>query len=121
MVFLKYTQNRDDDQSHFEIGGKHSLDIAVDVGDILGSKKTAVFNAYKEWKEGERFVADNDGPQRPGEFCHPTSGTYERRFLLNEEDLKIKFKKRMRLNLRQLTKKLAWEYLNTKLLKEVDE
>ena len=27
----------------------------------------------------------------------------------------------MRLNLRQLTKKLAWEYLNTKLLKEVDE
>ena len=27
----------------------------------------------------------------------------------------------MRLNLRQITKKLAWEYLNTKLLKEVDK
>ena len=27
----------------------------------------------------------------------------------------------MRLNLRQLTKKLAWKYLNTKLLKEVDK
>ena len=27
----------------------------------------------------------------------------------------------MRLNLRQLTKKLSWGYLNTKLLKEVNE
>ena len=27
----------------------------------------------------------------------------------------------MRLNLRQLSKKLVWGYLNTKLLKEVDE
>ena len=48
-------------------------------------------------------------------------GLTKRCFLLNEEDLKIKFKKWMRLNLRMLTKKLAWEYLNTKLLKEVDE
>ena len=121
MVFLKYMRNRDYDQSHFKLGGKHALDIAVDVGDLLGSNKTAVYNAYKEWKEVERFVADNDGPQRPGAFRHPTLGTYGRRFLLNEEDLKIKFKKCMRLNLRQITKNLAWEYLNTKLLKEVDE
>ena len=48
-------------------------------------------------------------------------GLTKRRFLFNEEDLKIKFKKWMRLNLRQLTKKLAWGYLNTRLLKEVDE
>ena len=121
MVFLKYMRNRDDNQSHFKLGGKHALDKAVDVGDLLGFNKTAVYNEYKEGKEGERFVADDDGPQRPGEFRHPTLGTYERRFLLNEEDLKIKFKKWMRLNLRQLTKKLAWEYLKTKLLKEVDE
>ena len=45
MVFLKYTQNRDDDQYHFKLGGKHALDIAADVGDLLGSKKTAVYNA----------------------------------------------------------------------------
>ena len=50
MVFLKYMRNRDDDQSHLELGGKHDLDIAVDVGDLLGSNKTAVCNAYKEWK-----------------------------------------------------------------------
>ena len=75
-------RNRDDDQSHFKLGWKHALDTAVNVGDLLGSNKTAVYNAYKEWKEGERFVADDDGPQRPGAFCHPTSGTYEETFLI---------------------------------------
>ena len=50
MVFLKYTRNQYDDQYHFELGGKHTLDLAVDVGDILGSNKTAVYNAYKELK-----------------------------------------------------------------------
>ena len=50
MVFLKYTRNQDDDQYHFELGWKHTLDLAVDVGDILGSNKTAVYNAYKELK-----------------------------------------------------------------------
>ena len=64
---------------------------------------------------------DDEGPSRPGAFCHRTQGSYERRFLLHEEDLKMKFKKWMRINLRQLTVKLAWKYLNTKLLKEVDE
>ena len=99
VLFLKYMRNRDDDQSYFELGGKHVLNIAVNVGGLLGSNKTAVYNAYKEWKECESFVADDYGPQRPGAFFHPTSGTYERKFLMNEEDLKIKFKKWMRLNL----------------------
>ena len=40
-------------------------------------------------------------------------GSYERRFLLHEEDLKNKFKKWMRKNLRKLTVDFAWEYLNT--------
>ena len=64
---------------------------------------------------------DDDGPPRPGAFHHRTMGTYERRFLLNHEDLKIKFKKWMRKNLRKLLVVLAWNYLNEKLLKEVDE
>ena len=77
MVFLKYMQNQDDDQSHFKLGGKYDLDISVDVGDILGSNKTTFYNAYKEWKKGERFVSENDGPQQPGVFCLPLSRTYE--------------------------------------------
>ena len=48
-------------------------------------------------------------------------GSYERRFLLHEEDLKNKFKRWMRKNLRKLTVDLAWEYLNTKLLKNIKE
>ena len=47
-------------------------------------------------------------------------GTYERRFLLNNEDLKMEFKKWTRKNLRKLSVVLAWNYLNEKLLKEVD-
>ena len=62
MVFLKYMRNRYGDQSHFKLGGKNALDIAVDVGDLLGSNKNAVYIAYKEWKEGEMFVADEDSP-----------------------------------------------------------
>ena len=38
-------------------------------------------------------------------------GTYERRVLLNNEDLKMKFKKWMRKNLRTLSVVLAWNYL----------
>ena len=47
MVFLKYTWNRDYDKYQFKLGGKHALNIAVDVADILGSNKTAVYNVYK--------------------------------------------------------------------------
>ena len=121
MVFLKYMQSRDADWSHFELGGKHASDIAAEVGELLGTNKTTVYNAYREWKEGEMLEADNDGPPRPGEFYHQTQGTYERRFLINHEDLKMKFKKWMRNNLRKLSVVLVWEHLNTKLLKEVDE
>ena len=86
--------------------------MAVNVGDLLGANKKAVYKAYKEWKEGERVESDNDGTPRPGAFRHRTMGTYERHFLLNHEDLKIKFKKWMRKNLRNLSVVLAWEFLN---------
>ena len=64
---------------------------------------------------------DDDGPPQPGAFRHRMMGTYERRFLLNHEDLKMKFKKWMRKNLRKLSVVLAWNYLNERLLKKVDE
>ena len=121
MVFLKYTMDRDSDKSHFDEGGTSALDFATAVGDLLHTNKTAVYNAYQEWKQGERVVESDDGPRRIGAFRNPAQGSYERRFLLDQEDLKMKFKKWMRTNLRKLSFSLAWEYLNSKLLKEVDD
>ena len=121
MVFLKYMMNRDEDASHFILGGRHALDIATEVGDLYGENKTAVYNAYKEWKEGEVVTTSSNNVQRPGAFWHSTQGTRERHFLLDEEHLKITFKKWMRENLRKLSVTLAWEYLNSTLLKQVDE
>ena len=100
MVFLKLMHTRDVDKQNLEVGGKHAYKIAAKVRELLGTNKTAVYNAYKEWKEGERLEGDDDGPPRPGEFYHRTQGYYERRVLLHEEDLKMKFKKWMRTNLR---------------------
>ena len=54
MLFLKYMQIRDDDRSHFEVGGKHASNMAAKVGDLLGTNKNAVYKAYKEWNKGER-------------------------------------------------------------------
>ena len=56
-----------------------------------------------------------------GWFLVDRRGSYARRFLMDEEDFKIKFKKWMRSNLRKLTVDLAVEYLNTKLLKKISE
>ena len=44
-----------------------------------------------------------------------------RRLLMDEVDLRIKFKKWMRKNLRKLSIDLVWEYLNSKLLKIIQE
>ena len=120
MIFLKYIRDRDADPSNFKAGGKHAADIAAEVGELLGTSKSIVYSTYQEWKRGE-IREDDDGPTRPGAFRNPTIGTYERRFLLNEQDLKMKFKKWMRKNLRKLSVDLVWEYLNTTLLKAIDE
>ena len=70
--------------------------MAAKVGDLLGTNKNAVYKVYKEWKEGKSVEGDNDIPPQPGVFHHQMMGTYNRRFLLNDEDLKMKFKKWMR-------------------------
>ena len=121
MVFLKRMLNRDADQSHFYKAGQYASDLAAEVGELFGSSKSTVYRAYKDWKEGEMFEANDYGPRRPGSFRNPTTGIHERSFLLNHEDLKMTFKKWMRKNLRKLSVVLAWNYLNEKLLKEVDE
>ena len=83
MIFLKYMRDRDNDVSHFEVGAKHAIAIAAEVGDLLGVSKNSLYRAYSEWKAGE-VSSDDDGHTRPGAFCAPKRGTYEKRFLLNE-------------------------------------
>ena len=120
MLFLKFMYQRDAILSHFETGSPHALDIATDVAELVGSSYATVYRAYLEWRQGERTLED-DRVLCPGDFFAPLRGAYERRFLLHEEDLKTKFKKWTRKNLRKLSVELAWKYLNETLPKEIDE
>lgn len=120
MLFLKFMHRRDAVPDHFETGGIHAADVAAEVAELVGSSFATVYRAYREWRAGERTVED-DGVLRPGAFFRSVRGTHERRFLLNQEDLKTKFKKWMRKNLRKLSVEMAWKYLNETLLKQIDE
>ena len=68
MVFLKLMHTQDVDKHNLEVGKKHASKIAAKVGELLGTNKTAAYNVYKEWKEGERLEGDNYGPPRLGDF-----------------------------------------------------
>ena len=102
-------------------------DLAEKAGKLVGVSSSFVYRAYKEWREGQEehaIRAKEKGKtldSNKGYFLQHRRGSYERRFLLHEEDLKIKFKKWMRENLSKLTVDLVWEYLNTKLLKNINE
>ena len=120
MAFLKLMHDRDTNETHCNAGGDHASFIAAEVAGLFASSVRTVCRAYNEWRAGER-EKDKDGPSRPGSFCSPTRGKHERDFLLKEEDLKSKFKKWMRTNLRKLSVDLVWGYLNTTLLKKVDD
>ena len=88
MVFLKYMLMQDVNQSHFDRqGGKRASDLAIKVGELLGTNKNAVYNAFKEWKEGAILQGDNNREPRLGAFINPKVRTYKQRFLLNKEEL----------------------------------
>ena len=62
------------------------------------------------------------GPRTPGFngsgcFRMPCPGKHERDFILSQEDLKRKFQRFMRKNVRKLSVTMAQTYINTKLLK----
>ena len=82
MAFLKYMMDWDADKSHFDDGGTYAINFATVVGGFLDTNKTAIYNAYREWKEWERVDESDDGPRRPGAFRHPTTGNHTRGFLL---------------------------------------
>ena len=50
MVFLKLMYTWDVHKHNLEVGGKHASKIAAKVGELLGTNKTAVYNAYKDWE-----------------------------------------------------------------------
>jgi len=128
MLFLTAMHKRDEDKTHFECGGKHSAIIAQEVANTLRVTKKCVFKSYQEWRQGEAIrwgdaIEANSGtvPLGFGSFEQHKKGSYERSFLMDEEDLKIDFECWMQKNLRKLSVDLARDYLNTKLLCTVDE
>ena len=66
--YLKRMHERDVDTSHFVSGGKHAMDLALEVGNMLGMSKLFVYNSYREWKNG------GDGLLRIGSFQQPRHG-----------------------------------------------
>ena len=86
-----------------------------------------VYRCYKEWRDGQEVLAIEASEKGlelksgRGYFLVDRRGSYERRFLLHEEDLKVQFRRWMRKHLRNLTVELAWKYLNNKLLKKVNK
>ena len=48
MIFLKYMRDQYKDVSHFEVGAKHAIAIAAEVGDLLGASKNSVYMAYSK-------------------------------------------------------------------------
>ena len=129
-TFLVFMHKRDQDLSHFETGGKLAIELAEEAGEISCVSASFVYRDYKEWRQGQlqrdkQLTEDGQNSETfeegLGWFLVDRRGSYARRFLMDEEDLKIKFKKWMRSNLRKLSVDLAWEYLNTKLLKKISE
>ena len=112
---------RDDSTSTHVPAQAFAKDLAEKAGKLVGVSASFVYRAYKEWRDGQEELAIGEKEKggnfdsNRGYFLQDRRGSYERRFLLHEEDLKIKFKKWMRENLRKLIVNLAWEYLNTKL------
>ena len=84
MIFLKYMRERDNDVSHFEVGAKHAIAIAAEVGELLGVSKNSVYRAGRtasgKWGRRHptttaapnlvRFVLPDGGHTR--EFFHLT-------------------------------------------------
>ena len=83
MVFFKYMMDWDTDKSHFGNIRTYAVNMTSAVGKLLDTNKTAIYNAYWEWKEGGRVVDNDEGPQRHDAFRHPTQGTYAQWFLLD--------------------------------------
>ena len=127
-LFLRLMHLRDDELNSSVSSDMHAQELAKNAGQFLGVSKSLVYRCYKEWRHGQEeraIMATAEGKKPPfddrGWFENDHRGSYERNFILVEEDLKLKFMKWMRKNLRKLSVDLAWKYINSTLLKNVSE
>merc|ERR1712119_46114 len=105
----------------------------------MGISLRTVYNYYQEWRYGEiqrlqevderckMENLDDDTKQSQldsvfgfGAFAQHKRGSYKRQFLLEDEDLKIEFKRWVRKNIRKLNVKAVQKYLDEKLLTTVE-
>ena len=126
LLFLKLMHDRDDDTNDQISSDTNATVLAEKAASLLSTSKTFVYECYKEWCDGQEHHSIKAEEEKnkfngAGWFLQDNRGSYERRFLLDEQDLKIKFKTWMRLNLRTLTVDSAWEFINSKLLKKVPQ
>ena len=126
-LFLQLMYERDDANNASLSSNTHASVLAERSGALLGLSKTFVYKAYKEWRYGQEANAivrqkkNDDTIDKSGWFEGDKRGVYERSFILHEEDLKVKFTCWMRKNLRKMSVDLAWEFINSKLLKKIPE
>ena len=118
--------------------GRKAADIATTVGEINLVSQRTVYQYYREWRDGEQFrreevedrikeqnISDTTGLYESiygfGSFQNDMRGSYKRQFLLEEEDIKIDFKRYIRKTIRTVTVLKVQHYLNTELLPQLGE
>ena len=138
--FLFAMKQRDDNDliDGSDESGRKAADIATTVGEMNLVSQRTVYQYYKEWRDGEQFrkeevedrikiqnISDTTGLYESiygfGSFQNDMRGSYRRQFLLEEEDIKIDFKRYIRKTIRTVTVLKVQHYLNTELLPQLDE
>ena len=131
--FLFAMKQRDNDDI-----GKKAADIAESVAEMNLVSKATLYQYYREWRDGEQIrreelddrikthkIVDKTGLYESiygfGSFQNDMRGSYKRPFLLEEEDIKIDFKRYIRKTLRTVTELKVHEFLNNVLLPPVEE
>ena len=139
-MFLTQMIKRYDVDIHDVNGGKKANEIAEEIGELFAITERTVYNYYNEWRDGEAErweeiqqqseSKDMDESEKQtllasiygfGSFQNEKRGSWERQFLLDDEDLKIEFKRWLRKNIRRLTVDRAQRFLNDELLPKVGE
>jgi len=117
-----------DSAENSDVGSNtHTEELAIKAGLYISISKAFVYRCYKKWRYGQEERTIEAQKKKSivveirGWFEVDRRGSYKHRFLLHEEDLKMKFIKWMRRNLQMLSNDLNWSYINNTLLKEVKE
>jgi len=105
-LFLQLMHNRDDINNTEVKGETMASTLAERAGSLLSVSRSFVYRTYKEWRDGQelRLIEAKEKGEKfdgTGWFLQDQRGSYERRFLLNEDDLRIKFRKWIRSNLKK--------------------